>query len=55
LGTGSTEQVKLPVNITDKLGLKSSETVVQISLGFKHAVLLLNSGESIAFGSNEFY
>ncbi len=36
------------------MDLKSHETVVQISLGEKHAMLLINTGDIIGFGNNKY-
>lgn len=54
LGTEDMDSQARPINITKNLGLKSDESVVQISLGPDSTILLLNNGQYISFGNNQF-
>lgn len=55
LGTGDLEGREQPTDITKKLRLGAEESVITISCGREHSVVLLNTLKCLAWGSNQFY
>ena len=52
LGNESTLSGNLPIEITARLGLNNSETVVSISLGSSHSAILTSEGRVFTWGRN---
>ena len=55
LGTGDLEMRDLPEAITERLILEPDHSIITISCGREHSVVVLNTLICISWGSNEFY
>ena len=55
LGTGDLEMRDVPDTITDRFNLDSDHSIITISCGREHSVVILNTLKCISWGSNEFY
>jgi alpha-tubulin suppressor-like RCC1 family protein len=55
LGTGDLESREVPADITKRFKIGSEESVITISCGRDHSLILLNTLRCMAWGSNQFY
>ena len=54
LGNGTTNSSFTPIDITNNFGLLSADKVINLSLGFEHAMALTSTGRIFSWGYNEF-
>ena len=54
LGSGSTVDIKTPLEITDQFQLQSRETIKQVATSERHTVVLTSKGRIFTFGHNQY-
>ncbi len=54
LGNGTTAKSNVPVNITQYIGVDTSDKIVQVSAGYYHTIALSENGQVYTWGSNAY-